>query len=425
MAEDSKDTTSEDENIQDVEKQEGDGEEAPKRRGTVTAIIIAAVVVIIAVIVLLVVMCSGSNQMSEEEFYEDLQQVDVAADCAVPDNYVLPSDYTIEDLQIDDQDTQSYTVEGTTLSFRTVTFSCALVNANFRTELSAMAYYTRPVEGDEVGDTLQIADYVDKISAHTVPLKGVDGFVPTLTGDVSVDYADLVAGGAEFGDFSSTLDQSGDTYTSTASQELTYDQWFATDTGTWTMTFTFDEEQGWVPDEGQETPSATNTQTAWKIEGKELTIPKKDQKRKDLDGTLNGSLTFDEITPVDGSNTDYDVQAQYELSYTPSDSNAKGFSYDAVDISSDDTKLTGSLQHELGAEMFSFKLGNGQTGKKKVVLKNEHKVNLCTDDDAGNAVDVMLKIEPETYLYATSSNAKMYLGNASGELSSCFKMDAE
>ncbi|MCD8200300.1 MAG: hypothetical protein LUD25_05065 [Coriobacteriaceae bacterium] len=424
MAEDSTDMTNEDENIQDADSQSGEGDEAPKRRGTVTAIIIAAIVVIIAVIVLLVVMCSGSGQMSEEEFYEDLQQVDVAADCAVPGNYVLPSDYTIEDLQIEDQNTQSYTVEGTTLSFRTVTFSCALVNANFRTELTAEAYYTRPVEGEEVvDDTLQIADYVDKLSAHTVPLKGVDGFVPTLTGDVTVDYADMVAGGAEFGDFSSTLDQSGDTYTSTATQELTYDQWFATDTGTWTMTFTFDEEQGWVPDEGQETPSATNTQTDWKIEGKALTIPKKEQKRKDLDGTLEGSLTFDEISPVDGSGTDYDVQAEYELNYTPTDSSAKGFSYDSVDISSGDTKLTGSLQHELGADMFSFKLGNGQTGKKKVVLKNEHKAILCTEDDSGDAIDVMFKIEPETYLYATSSNAKMYLGNASGELSSCFKMN--
>ncbi len=183
-------------------------------------------------------------------------QSSLATDGAVSSTYTDASAYEITEFNIESEETIELTSAESTLSstiygtdeIRAVTCSGKVANESFETEFIVVVYVGK------VSNEWISLDYAsaDILSTATVPLKGVDSMDVSSSSD------------AVYSDFSSTLDESNGTYTSSATVTETYSFWFGTDTAQVSQEFTFDPESGW---QSVDSILRSDTSTTFNVEG--------------------------------------------------------------------------------------------------------------------------------------------------------------
>ena len=172
----------------------------------------------------------------------------------------------------------------------------------------------------------------------TTPLQGVGRISEASESD---DY--------EISNFSSTLDSSNGAYTSTATQDVSYRFWFATDTATNTRTFVFDGNC-WKPTGDT---AVSNMQTKTNFAGKKFEYTDTGSGIF-KSGTTNSTIEF----TSDGENGQ--VAATYSLDWKYSgdtSKNSSGQYYLPVNLSGN---LTGAIEHEFGKDNFSIELNDAE-----------------------------------------------------------------
>ena len=262
---------------------------------------VAAALCLMMVMVCVLSGCAGG--VSRDQVESDVNSSDIVAEGIVDSDYVNDSPYELVDFTVDGQEEMGEYAELAQMAgvseIRKVDVSGTIRNANFETRFTAMVGYGKQ------GDAWLLAGDPEVTSSTTTPLKGVD----TMEGAESASVA-LGSTKAEpsYSDFSATFEDNGGSYRSTASQTVSYDYWFATDSAKNTCAFVFDSDDGWVP-EGD--VQVSDTRTDWKLSGR--TFELHERGLLPLSGTLESAITFAEAG--DGG-----IRADYTLTHTPRNS---------------------------------------------------------------------------------------------------------
>lgn len=290
---------------------------------------IAAVAVLAAIVI--GIFAFGKPASIPEDVVRDcIAESPLVANGVVPDAYVNDSVYELAEFAIESQE-QVKTLEGELpqgASLWHIVYSGVIRNANFETAFTGEVEFMRQ---DDVCTPL----YDPKTtSSSSKPLKGVD----------FIDHAQVISGvEPAYSGFASTFDQDGDAYASTATEDVTYDLWFATDTAKNTQTFVFNSENGWQP-QGEITASDLNTE--WTLAGRTFTMS---ESGTFLDvATKTSTLTFTE-SDAEGTLTAtyvYDAKAPAKSSYH--------------DLAFEGT-LTGTPIHDFGSPSFSVELNDAES----------------------------------------------------------------
>lgn len=305
---------------------------------------IAAAVVAAVIAAVLVVVFAFSKPISEAELQSALESNSSLTTAGVlTSQYVNDSSYTISDVKINDTKQEAIGSGGTAIDHLYVDFTAKVANSNFESNLSGQATFIKSA------DNWVFVDY-SKTSAETKPLKGVDYLENQSSSD---DYTTS--------DFNATLDESDGSYTSTASQKVAYDFWFATDTATNTRTFTFDNDKGWVAKGNTE---ASNTATEWKLSGKSFTHNAEDPSSK-LGWFSSSHLEDWTTTTINfGDAADGNIAATYTLAFSAPATSSDSTTVNAIDTTGN---LTGKPVHEFGSEGFSIELNDAENSVTFVV----------------------------------------------------------
>lgn len=338
---------------------------APKNRKiAIIAGACAAAVIVIAVIAFAI---AGANPISNDQLRNDVNASDFATAGVVPSNYVNESPYEITDFKVDDQQKSTENLFGAELECVTATFTGTLSNANFETEFTGEANYVK-----ENGEWVLFAD-PSITSSTTTPLKGVD-FIDTTaeSSDSAIVYSTS--------DFASTLDGGEGSYTSTATQKVSYDMWFATDTATSTATFAFSEDEGWqMQGEAQLSDQATE----WKLAGKTFEMQPSSYGNM-FERNSTSTLTFTDSDSADS------LSAQWAFTFAAPQSSSEYEVLTSLDLGG---TATGSPAHEFGEGSFSVTLADAANGNATFecssdvtflssgdATANSLAVNVSTDD---------------------------------------------
>ena len=194
-----------------------------------------------------------ANNVPEDTVRQALQNSSTVADGIVANDYVTAQPYDLKNLKIDKQEDES--------NGRNRWQSCVQQQKRamyifgidgkrlLQNRLPGEAYYVKQ------GDTWVSLLGPSITGNTTTPLQGVGRIGEASESD---DY--------EISNFSSTLDSSNGAYTSTATQDVSYTFWFATDTATYTRTFVFDGDR-WKPTGDT---AVSNMQTKTNFAGKKF-----------------------------------------------------------------------------------------------------------------------------------------------------------
>ena len=306
---------------------------ATKKGKGIVAGVVAAVA---AIIVAAVVGFNMANSVPEDTVRQALQNSSTVTDGVVANDYVTAQPYNLKSFKIDKQEDESTGEIGVAITgsdkTRHVYFSGSMENDFFKTDFTGEAYYVK--QGDSWVSLLG-----PSITGNTTtPLQGVARISQTTGND---DY--------EISNFSSTLDSSNGTYTSTATQDVSYTFWFATDTATNTRTFVFDGNC-WKPTGDT---AVSNMHTATNFAGRKFEYTDTGSGLFKT-GTTNSTIEF----TSDGENGQ--VAATYSLDWKYSGDTSKGSSgqyYLPVNLSGN---LTGTIEHEFGKDNFSIELNDAE-----------------------------------------------------------------
>lgn len=291
---------------------------------------VAGVVGFLCMTLVMVCVLSGcSGGVSNDQVKSDVQASSIAKKGVMRSDYVNDAPYELVDFKVDGKEKAA---EGEELAqmlgideLQTVSFSGTVRNANFETQFIGTATYGKQ------GDAWMIMTDPDIASSTTKPLKGVDFMVDSaenaVTSSAKVEPA--------YSDFSSTFDGSDGAWTSSASQTVSYDYWFATDTAKNTRTFRFDAKEGWVPEGDVQVSDMT---TSWKLAGKTFSLTKRGF--LPFSGTVDSTIVFPDAG--EGEPTAID----YTLSYSP-----KNGSIAAVSAAGSGVV---TMYHDFGEPSFSF-----------------------------------------------------------------------
>lgn len=299
-------------------------------------IVAGAIAAVAAIIVAAVVGFNMANNVPEDTVRQALQNSSTVADGIVANDYVTAQPYDLKNLKIDKQEDESTGEIGAAITgsnkTRHVYFSGSMENDFFKTDFTGEAYYVKQ------GDTWVSLLGPSITGNTTTPLQGVGRISEASESD---DY--------EISNFSSTLDSSNGAYTSTATQDVSYTFWFATDTATNTRTFVFDGDR-WKPTGDT---AVSNMQTKTNFAGKKFEYTDTGSGIF-KSGTTNSTIEF----TSDGENGQ--VAATYSLDWKYSGDTSKGSSgqyYLPVNLSGN---LTGAIEHEFGKDNFSIELNDAE-----------------------------------------------------------------
>ncbi len=214
----------------------------------------SAVVVIILIAVIGSTLFGGISVDIARQAFEN--QSSLATKGAVSSTYTDATTYEITEFNIESEEAVELTSAESALSsmlygtdtIRAVTCSGKVTNESFETEFIAVVYVGK-VDNEWVALDSASADIV---STTTIPLKGVDSMGISSNSD------------ATYSNFSSTLEESNGTYTSSATMTETYNFWFGTDTAQVSQEFTFDPDSGW---QAVDSILRNDTSTTFNIEG--------------------------------------------------------------------------------------------------------------------------------------------------------------
>lgn len=294
---------------------------APKsKKAAIIAGVCAVAVVIIAVVAFVIM---GADPISSDQLKSDVAASDFATKGVVASNYVNDSPYEITELKSNEQQKSTQNIFGMQFECVTVSFTGTMQNANFKTEFSGQTTYAKD------NGKWQVVSDPSVTTSTTTPLKGVD-FIESnanVSSNTAVVYSTS--------DFTSTLDGSAGSYTSTATQKVSYDMWFATDTATSTATFAFDDEKGW---QMQGNAELTDKTTTWKLADK--TFEYEDESGY---GTLSASISFSDAT----GDT---LEAAYNIDYDTKKEDTSSRKYSDIDLSN---TVSATPIHEFSQNAFN------------------------------------------------------------------------
>lgn len=306
---------------------------ATKKGKGIVAGVVAAVA---AIIVAAVVGFNMANSVPEDTVRQALQNSSTVTDGVVANDYVTAQPYNLKSFKIDKQEDESTGEIGVAITgsdkARHVYFSGSMENDFFKTDFTGEAYYVK--QGDSWVSLLG-----PSVTGNTTtPLQGVARISQATGND---DY--------EISNFSSTFDSSNGAYTSTATQDVSYTFWFATDTATNTRTFVFDGNC-WKPTGDT---AVSNMHTATNFAGKKFEYTDTGSGLFKT-GTTNSTIEF----TSDGENGQ--VAATYSLDWKYSGDTSKGSSgqyYLPVNLTGN---LTGTIEHEFGKDNYSIELNDAE-----------------------------------------------------------------
>ena len=300
-----------------------------KSKGIIAGMVAAVAVVIVAAIV-------GFNMASnvpEDMVRQALQNSSTMTDGIASNSYVEPEPYSLDGFKIDKQQDEAAGDIGKALvnsdKVRHVYFSGSMKNGYFKTDFTGEAYYVKQ------GDTWANVLGPSITSSNTIPLKGVARMGESTDDDYAVS------------NFASTLDSNNGSYTSTATQDVAYSFWFATDTATNTCTFAFDGST-WKPTGDI---AVSNMQTTTNFAGKKFEYVETGSSLFRT-GTTTSTIEFTN----DGENGA--VSATYTLNWKYSGDTSEGSAgqyYLPVALSGD---LQGTVQHTFGQDDFDIELND-------------------------------------------------------------------
>lgn len=336
---------------------------APKNKKTaIIAGVCAAAVAIIAVVAFVIM---GADPISGDQLKSDVAASDFATKGVVASNYVNDSPYEITELKSNEQQKSTQNIFGMQFECVTVSFTGTMQNANFKTEFSGQTTYAKD------NGKWQVVSDPSVTTSTTTPLKGVD-FIESnanVSSNTAVVYSTS--------DFASTLDGSAGAYTSTATQKVSYDMWFATDIATSSATFAFDDEKGW---QMQGNAELTDKTTTWKLSGKTFEM-QSSSSSSTLEKNSSSTLKF-----VDSDKDT--LSAQWTFVFTAPQSSSQYEILTSLDLGG---TATGSPVHEFGADSFSVTLADPSNGNASFEC-----TSTTTSPSSGEAVINSLKVNIDT-----------------------------
>lgn len=276
---------------------------------------------------------SPLNAISESQLREDLTKTsNILSTGFITSDYVNDSDYNLTELSITSQTEKTGQQFGATYDVKEIQFSGTIENVNFKTSFTGTAYYVKN------SDDWVFVNNPEFEANSTQPLKGVDFIDNNNDAKYSIT------------DFSSTINENDGVYSSTGTQTISYEYWFATDTATNTRTFVFDNEEGWQP---QDKTEVSNLKTNWKLDGKTYHLVKsKNYLFADTVNNTDASVTF--VSSDDAGNITLDYSVDYAAEQG-------GDTTTYYDVSLSGT-ASGTIIHEFSSQSFSVELSNPTTG---------------------------------------------------------------
>ncbi len=321
------------------------------------------------------VIYTANDKVSEDQVRGDFEGTSYYINGIMQSAYVDTGEgegsYQWVNFSLDGQEDEPVTIDNgnTEINARRVDFSGTIENDYFTTEFKGQAYY-RKSNGNWVCMEYPGIMVYDKTST---PRKGVDQFSQALPSDYTL------------GKFSSTLDEAGDIYTSVASQDRIYDFWFATDTVTYTQTFIFDNEKGWM---SQSTIQHDEGTTEWKLAGKTF-----EHSYTGNAGTVESSLSFTE-------SNDSAIVANYKIDYYPPNEYESNEIYYELHIPEGDAlgQVSGEPEHTIGFNLFSFDL-----------VDSENNVTFICSNSINENSTISVRIKTDRLFHQYTSGGGQYL----------------
>ncbi len=302
-----------------------------KRGKGIVAGMVAAVV---AIVVAAFVGFNMANNVPDDMVRQALQNSSTMASGIASNDYVEASPYSLDGFKIDKQADEAAGELGKAVvgsdKVRHVYFSGAMKNDFFKTDFTGEAYYVKQ------GDTWMNLTGPSITSSTTTPLKGVASMADATTDE-----------NCQISNFASTLDSNNGSYTSTATQDVTYSFWFATDTATNTRTFVFDGSR-WKPTADAQ---VSNMQTKTNLTGKKF------EYQETYSSLFRSGNTTSAIEFTSDGN-DGAVSATYTLNWKYSGDTSEGSSgqyYLPVNLSGN---LEGTVDHTFGEDDFDIELND-------------------------------------------------------------------
>lgn len=305
------------------------------------AVIAGAVALVVVVVAIVAFMMAGANPISKDQLKSDIESVDLGTKGVVSSNYVNESTYQVVDLKINDQKKSTESLFGMQIECVTVDFSGTIKNDSFETTFDGQAVY-----GKDDGQWVKVSD-PHATSTSTKPLKGVD-YIERPETVSSRSYNDITYATS---DFQSSLEGSEGAWTSKASQKVSYDMWFATDTATCTAEFTFSEDKGW---QMKGNVSLSDQNTAWKLAGKtfEMQTPSSGTFAKNSTSTLSFAENDGEGLTADWTlvftapapSSQYEVLTSLNLKGTASGSPVHEFGQSSFTVQLTDSKANATIE---------------------------------------------------------------------------------
>lgn len=323
---------------------------------------IATVALIVGIIIALVL----SSGVPTDAVKKAFGQSSFVANGAVSGDYTNKSPYSITDFKIEKQEKSSLSQEQRQFlknavgseEIVQVTFSGTMKNDSFETKFTGSGYFTKTNN-----DWTTLLGAPGVTSSETKPLKGVENFDKANSTD-SVSYSD----------FSSSLDESGETYTSKATSTINYNYWFGKDTGKASQDFVFDPSYGWKTNGDIQIANQT---TEYNLEGKTFNFSGDAH-----NGTATSSITFSSVTPDSAS-------ISYDINYTPNANAGNSFlTFSAV---SQNGSASGKIVHTFAKENFTFQLTDSENSTD-ITISNKQQSSWNTTA-AKNALNVSIKTD--------------------------------
>lgn len=366
-----------------------------RKKPALIAGIVAAVIAVIAVAVFVVV---GADRVSDETLKTTLEQSSIVKSGLVPQNYVDSSDYKVKDLKITDQkkitDTGAFSsviyaltgTSGENIPIMTVSYKATIENDNFSSDIVGTVQF---LKWNDQWLTVAAPSASTLQSCDTKPLKGVDKMDAQSSSSSSYSYGSKQDYTIDHDDFEATFDESDSSYSSTATEKVSYSFWFAKDSATASQSFKFDQKSGWQPTGNVK---LSDQDTVWNLEGKTFKYEKDAS-----DAKTTASITFKTCSSDN-------LTADHSITYAPSEKAKKSNYLDA----SASGEAKGKPTHKFGENSFSVELNDASS-------KVTYKINgITTVSVAGSGtVDALDNCSVDTklvYWQNSSGSSKSELG---------------
>lgn len=305
--------------------------------------------IVVAGIVALVVFSCVSDQ---DKMKNLIMQTRIMKDGVISQRYTSYTTYKVEEFKIT---FTSDTSSGNNSTNKYCEFETTIQNDAFKSDIKANCNFLVDSRGN-----FTLSNDPQVMEKNTVPLTGVTDIEYKSGSDSSKDYEFNII------DFNSDFAESGDTYTSTASENVEFKYWFGTDKGTVTQTFKFSQDSGWKTEGKQEIANKT---TVYSLTSKSFVYSYTGSSNYDVN--KKSVLTFKDSGQPNVMAADYSVYREAKKKTSTYDSSTY---YEINKTGS----FTATPTHDFGTTDFKVTFSDGTVTFK--ISKVSSKTNNNTDE---------------------------------------------